>query len=280
MLAVSPDGLLIRLVTLDTLTITFWRGIMYSAGMFLLLTVHYRSRIFGAFFGIGWPGLLMIALYIIGNLSFIYSITHTAVANTLFIVSTTPLFAALIARFVFREKVATRTWIAIIVAAVGIYIICDGPSTMPDAQLGNLSALLGAAALATSFTVISRNRGRDLLPSLVLAGFIMALLLEPFVTPSTTTDRDLFYLFLMGFLMLPIATTLMFMGPKYISAPEVGLMMLLESIFGPLWVWWVLSEHPGNQALIGGAIVLITLAVHSIMALRSQSGSYGLIAKS
>ena len=75
----------------------------------------------------------------------------------------------------------------------------------------------------------------------------------------------------MGFIMLPIAASLMFIGPKYISAPEVSLMMLLESIFGPIWVWLVLNEHPGNQVLIGGAIVLVTLLIHSYIALRQNS---------
>jgi drug/metabolite transporter (DMT)-like permease len=99
----------------------------------------------------------------------------------------------------------------------------------------------------------------------------MALMLEPFVTPSTTTDGDLFYLFLMGFILLPVAASLMFIGPKYISAPEVSLMMLLESIIGPFWVWLVLREHPGNQTLIGGSLVLITLSVHSFIAMRSSA---------
>ena len=98
----------------------------------------------------------------------------------------------------------------------------------------------------------------------------MALSVEPFITPYDTSDSDLFYLFIMGFVMLPVAATLMFMGPKYISAPEVGLMMLLESIFGPLWVWLVLNEYPGDMVLIGGAIVLITLFIHGYLALKAE----------
>ncbi len=270
-ICISPDGLLTRLISADALTITFWRGLFYSAGMLILLTVYYRKRIIDALFGIGIPGLWMVVLYAVGNLSFVYSITHTTVANTLFIISTTPLFAALISWLLLKERVAPRTWAAIGVAAVGIYIICDGPSVMPDAQAGNMAGLVAASTLATSFTIVARNRDRDLLPAFVLGGFLMALMLEPFVTPSTTTDSDLFYLFLMGFILLPVASSLMFIGPKYISAPEVSLMMLLESIIGPLWVWLLLQEHPGNQTLIGGSLVLITLTVHSLITMRSSA---------
>ncbi len=264
-ICVSPDGLLTRLITADSLTIAFWRGLFYSLGMLILLSLHYRKNIIEAFFRIGKPGLLMIVMYVVGNLSFIFSVTHTTVANTLLIISTTPLFAALISWLFLKEKVGRRTWIAIFIAAIGVYIICDGPSTMPDAQLGNLSGLLAALTLAISFTVVAKNRDRDLLPALVLGGFFMALILEPFVTPSQTSDSDLTYLFLMGFVLLPIASSMMFIGPKYISAPEVSLMMLLESIIGPLWVWFILKEHPGNQTLVGGFIVLITLAAHSFI---------------
>ena len=198
-LVLSPDGLLIRLITADTLTITFWRGLFYSTSMFLVLTVFYKGKIIDAFFAIGLPGLVLALLYFIGNLAFIYSITHTAVANTLFIVSTTPLFAALISWIILKQRVDNRTWIAIVIAGIGIVIICGGASAMPQAQLGNISGLLGAFTLAASFTIISRYREKDLLPSFVLGGFLMALVLEPFVSPSQTSDSDLFYFFLDGF---------------------------------------------------------------------------------
>ncbi len=267
---ISPDGLLNRLISADALTITFFRGLFYGFGMLLALAVHYRTRIIAALFGIGWPGVCLAVLYFVGNLSFIYSITHTAVANTLFIISTTPLFAALISWWIFKEQVMRRTWIAIFVAAAGIAIICSGKSIMPNAWLGNVAGLFAALTLATSFTVVSKNRSRDLLPSFVFGGFLSALVLFPFVSPAQTSASDLKYLFLMGFVMLPVAASLMFIGPRYISAPEVSLMMLLESIFGPLWVWFALNEHPGNLTLAGGAVVLITLVVHGWLGIREK----------
>ena len=270
-LAISPDGLLNRLITADVLTITFFRGLFYSFGMLLVLTMHYRTRIITALFGIGWPGIWLATLYFVGNLSFIYSITNTSVANTLFIISTTPLFAALIAWLIFKEQVMRRTWIAIFVAAAGIAVICSGKSIMPDAYLGNIAGLFAALTLATSFTVVSKHRSMDLLPSFVFGGLLSALVLFPFVSPTQTSASDLKYLFLMGFVMLPVAASLMFIGPKYISASEVSLMMLLESILGPLWVWFALNEHPGNLTLAGGSIVLITLVMHGYLGIRDKN---------
>jgi drug/metabolite transporter (DMT)-like permease len=75
---------------------------------------------------------------------------------------------------------------------------------------------------------------------------------------------------LMGLYMLPIGTALMFIGPRYIPAPEVGLLLLLESVLGPVWVWLALGEAPGSYTLVGGAIVLSTLALNTVWALRQR----------
>jgi drug/metabolite transporter (DMT)-like permease len=73
----------------------------------------------------------------------------------------------------------------------------------------------------------------------------------------------------MGLYMVPVGTALMFLGPRYIPAAEVGLMLLLESILGPIWVWLVLSEHPGTQSFIGGGIILSTLVINAVWIMRS-----------
>lgn len=213
----------------------------------------------------------MAVLYMAGNLAFVYSVTHTAVANTLFFISATPLFAALIAWLVLRQQVERRTWVAIGFAGLGIAIICLGKPVMPHAGFGNLAGLFAALCLAAGFTLVSIYRDRTLLPGLVLGGLVTALLLEPFVQPSGISDANLSVLFLMGFVMLPIASTLMYIGPKFISATEVGLIMLLESLAGPVWVWMVLGENPGALALVGGGILLVTLAVHALSGFRAAA---------
>ncbi len=268
-LVISPDGLLTRLIHADTLTILFWRSLFYCFGMLLLLSLWYRSKIVDAFFNIGVPGLFMALLYLCGSMGFIYSVTHTAVANTLLILSTTPLWAALITWLVFREKIATKTWVAIVVVGLGVAIICSAKSVMPDAQVGNLAGLCAAMALATSFVLVERNRNKDLLPSFVLGGLMTALILASFVAPTQTSNSDLIYLFLMGFIILPIGTGMMFFGPKLISAPETSLLLLLESIFGPVWVWLVLNEYPGHIVLLGGGLILVTLVIHAVLSIKA-----------
>ena len=93
----------------------------------------------------------------------------------------------------------------------------------------------------------------------------------PLAQPLSITQQDLGYLIIMGVYMLPVGTALMYIGPKYIPASEVGLMLLLESVLGPTWVWLALGEQPGMRTLTGGAIILSTLAINTVWAMKSAT---------
>lgn len=270
-LAVSPDGLLTRFISADSLTITFWRALLFGLVAMTFVVLRYRSKTLTVFAGFSWAEYAVMVSYGIGNLLFIYSITHTSVANTLFMLSTTPIWAALIAWLFLKEKVPLRTWVAIGAVLIGIIIITRGSQGKEGAWLGDLAGLLGAGVLALQFSIIRVAKSRDILPALAMGGILTGLVLSQFIDPMSTSNLDLFYLFIMGAVMLPVASSLMFLGPRYIPAPEVSLMMLLETILGPLWVWLAIRENPGIYSIVGGTIVLLTLAVNTWLGLREDS---------
>lgn len=270
-IALSPDGLLTRYIMADSMTITFWRGLFFGLVTFTFVVLRYRLRLITVFAGFRLPEFGVMLTYCFGNLFFIYSVTHTSVANTLFMISTTPIWAALIAWLFLKEKVPLRTWFAILMVIVGIIIIGFGSAHGVGTIEGDLVGLLAAAALATQFSLIRLMRQRDMLPALALGGIFLALLTSPFVSPTETSDNDLIFLIIMGAIMLPISSMLLFLGPKYLPAPEVGLVMLLETILGPVWVWLALSENPGVYSIIGGGIVLLTLAINMIISLQGDN---------
>lgn len=269
-LIISPDGLLARLITAEAFDVTYWRGLYFGYAMMFVMFLRYRGRALDKLFSIGLAGCGLIVLYAVGNLSFIYSLKHTAVANTLLILSTTPLFAAIISRVFLKEKIPMVTGVAIVIVAIGIAVICLGKGTLASSLYGNLAGLLSAATLAGGFCIVRANRTLDVLPALGLGGFMAAIMISPWVDTSAATVADHGYLFLMSFIMLPVANALMFLGPRFLPAAEVGLVMLLESICGPLWVWLVLKENPGSYTLVGGAVIVITLAIHSIVRSRLE----------
>lgn len=265
MLIISPDGLTTRLVTVDSWTMTFWRGLFTGIGMILLLSGFYRAKTLAKFRAIGWPGLLLATMAGVGSAFFIYSITHTTVANTLLIVNTSPVFAALIARWLLKEVVTLRTWIVIIIVLVGVVIIAGADRTAGGSLAGNVAALWVAISMAGTFSLTRHFRDRDMVPGVALGGFVSATVTFPFAQPGLISSGDLLILAGVGLVMLPLSFALMFIGPRYVPAPEVSLMMLLEAILGPLWVWLVLAEKPGPYTLIGGTIIILTLAGNAII---------------
>ena len=269
-LIISPDGLLTRLIQTDHWTMIFWRALFVSFGMWLAVSLFNPNRTWQLYRTVRGPAWLMVGSYALGSISFIYAITHTSVANTLIILSSTPLFAALISRFLLGERIQPRTMLAIALVALGIGVIAMGSRSEGSGLSGDLAAVLGSFFLAFGLTFVRRFPGVSSLSAISCSGLLTALLVLPLASPLSVSPADLGYLMLMGIYMVPIGTALMFIGPRYISSAEVGLLVLLESIVGPLWVWLVLEEFPGEYTLAGGGIVLFTLALNAAWALRHQ----------
>ncbi len=267
-LVISPDGLLTRLIATDHWTMIFWRALFLSFGMWLVINLVYPNRAWQQYKTVRGPGMLMVGAYSLGTISFIFAITHTSVANTLIILSTTPLFAAIIGRLLLHEKIQPRTMVAILLVCIGITVMATGSAEQQGGLLGDLAAILGSFFLACGFSFVRRFPGVSAFSAISCSGLLTAVMILPLASPLAVSQADMGYLLIMGLYMLPIGTALMFLGPRYIPAPEVGLLLLLESILGPVWVWLALGEEPGVSTLLGGAIVISTLAVNTIWALK------------
>jgi len=262
-LLISPDGLLTRLILVDHWTLIFWRALFLSFGMWLIVSLIYPNKAWAKYKSLGRGGAIMVIIYAMGTISFIVAITHTSVANTLIILSTTPMFAAIIGWVFLREPISARTWCAILLVGIGIYIISSDSESQTSSLFGDLAAMAGSFFLATGFTVIRSFPKIPILPVISTSGLLTALIILPLAQPFSVTQDDMGYLLIMGIYMLPVATALLYSGPRYIPAPEVGLMLLLESILGPVWVWLALDEQPGIRTFIGGGIILSTLAINT-----------------
>ncbi len=271
-LVISPDGLLTRLIETDHWTMIFWRALLLSFGMWLMISLTNPNRVCQQYKTVPGPGLLMVGAYSLGTISFIFAITHTSVANTLIILSSTPLFAALISRVILHEKIQPRTMLAILLVGVGIAVIAsgsvNGDGVAQGGLLGDLAAIAGSFFLACGLTFVRRFPRISTFSAISCGGLLTSLLVLPLASPLAISQSDLGYLLIMGLYVVPIGSALLYIGPRYIPAAEVGLLLLLESILGPVWVWLALAERPGFYTLVGGAVVLSTLAINTIWALR------------
>lgn len=267
-LIISPDGLLTRLILTDHWNMIFWRALLVSFGMWLMVSLINPNRVWQQYRTVRGPGLLMVAAYSFGTISFVFAITHTSVANTLIILASTPLFAALISRFLLHEKIQPRTIIAILLVAIGIGVIATGSAGEQGGLLGDLAAILGSFFLACGLSFVRRFPRISSFSAISCSGLLTALLVLPLASPLMISQSDFGYLLLMGLYVVPVGTALLYVGPRYIPAAEVGLLLLMESILGPLWVWLVLAEQPRVNTLVGGAIILSTLIINTIWALK------------
>ena len=268
----SPDSLLILLVDTDVWTIVFWRGGFMGLTIVIGTFLWLRGGALAQLRSLGRAGLVVAGLFASQFTLFATSITHTSVANTLVIFATAPLFAAVLSRIFLGETVPTRVWLAATASFGAILYIFFG-SIGTGRVDGDLAAAGAALAMAIGLVVMRRNSHLSMVPAWGIGALLAAVVAGWFADPLSITGEDFAVLVPSGVLVLPIAFGLIALGPRRISAPETGLLMLLETIVGPMWVWWFLEERPNAEALIGGAVVIAVLMANSLVGLRQPAPS-------
>jgi drug/metabolite transporter (DMT)-like permease len=268
-LVFTPDSLLIRLTDVDPFTLAVGRGI--PAGLIMLFgyALVTRQGLLSSVRTIGRWGVLVCLLQGACSITFYAAFSYTSVANVLVIFACTPLIAALLSWVIFREKVSASTYWAIAGAATGLVIVASG-SFGGIRWFGDSLALLNAVMLAAVFTILRGHREINMIPASGIGLLVAALVSIPFAGFPPLDALQLTWLALAGVVILPLALTLLTLGPRYLPAPEVGMIMLLEAVLGPLWVWLIIQENPGIPTLIGGTVVLVVLFAHSLWRLRTS----------
>lgn len=277
-LFVVPDALFVRLIASDPLTTAFGRA--FCAGVILLPALFALQgwKGFRAVLQTGWLGLLYTLLISFTAPGFVMAVSHTSVANVVFIFATIPIFATLFSRLFLEEGVSLRIILTIAAVLIGLGIIAYGSQNSQIASWrGDVWALAVAGCYAGALTVVRRIRSVPMVPAIPFAFFISALIVLPFGTPAAGLQAEWPLFAAYGF-FIAVATCLLSTGPRYISSAEVGLLLLLESVLAPLLVWAWVGEDPGRLTLLGGAVVIGALLVSNLVLLRrrrrqAQAGS-------
>ena len=273
-LILSPDSLVIRMIEADTWILLFWRNLLMSVGLIVLLLARYREETWAVCRATGRFGIWAGIYFGLSSIFFVAAITHTLVANVLVIISLSPLLTAIFGRIFLKEPVPVRTWLAIAGAVGGIVLIflpnLDGSQVAGQTLIGDLSAVGTAVMMAAYFTVVRRARDIDMTPGLALSGILASLAVLPLAGTVAVSAADAGWLALLGLFIAPVSFALISMGPRYMPAAETSLLLLLETALGPLWVWWALDELPGPWTFLGGAVVIGVLIGHATYALHLQ----------
>ena len=264
---ITPDSLLIRLSNIETWGMLFYRGAIPFVVVLIGLLIFYKKNFLKALINIGYPGIFYFISFSACNITFIISIQNTNVANTLVMIALAPMLSAILGAIFLKESPDKKTWLAILVTfASCIYIFHD------SLKLGNLYGdvfgLVTAFGLACNATLARYAKDRDLVPSAVIGKLCVAIFAFFFVENFELLGRDLFYIPLMCVMCVAIPFVLVTIAPRFITGAEVNLFFLLETILGPIWVWLVIKEQPSLETIIGGSLIILTIAIHSFLALK------------
>jgi drug/metabolite transporter (DMT)-like permease len=270
----STAGVVTRhLESARSFEVTFWRAFFTAASLAVALPflrghdVFTKMRHAGLFFwlsGICWSVMFT---------AFMLALTLTSVGNVLVTMSIGPLLTAVLASLFIGHRVALRTWIAIMVAAVGIvymYASQMGEVTL----LGTLVSLCVPIAGAANWTITqhSHDQGHDvdLMPAVAVGATISCIVTLPAAFPFQATAHDISLLAFLGVFQLAVPCLLSIRCAQILKAPEISLLQLLEVIFGILLAWLGANEFPGSAVLAGGALVIGALVVNELIGWRQR----------
>jgi drug/metabolite transporter (DMT)-like permease len=266
---ITPDSLFIRLSSIDTWSLVFYRGAIPFVTVFLAMLIIYKQNFFTMLFNSGYHGIIYILTFSVTNITFVVSIQNTNVANTLVMIAMAPMLSAILGAIFLKEPPDKKTWIAIgITFLAAVYIFYD------SLQLGNIYGdilgLITALGLAVGAVTIRSAKKKNLVPAAVVGKMFVAIFAIFFVESFVLEQKDLIIVPLMCLMCVAIPFVLVTIAPRFIPAEEVNLFFLLETIIGPLWVWLIIKEQPSIETIQGGLIIILTIAIHSFLKLKKS----------
>jgi drug/metabolite transporter (DMT)-like permease len=266
-LLLSPDALFIQLLDMTQWTLLFFRGAGTLAGYLLLMRFATHTPVRPATWRPQAHGIALALAAAAGNVCFVVSLRHVNAALALVIVASAPMFTILIGRSMGHAGVPRRTQVA--AAAVFATIAAIFLTAPQGGDMIGVTAALGASIAASTLLVIVRGSGdMDVLPWQAAGSLLLTLAMLPLADFGSVDGDDLLIVIGFSTIMLPAALLLIVQGPRLLSAPETSLLLLLETIIGPTWIWIFLGEPPTLQAVLAGIVIVGALATNAVLAQR------------
>ena len=246
--------------------ILFWRQIFFSIIVVLYLLITYKKNFFNTFYESGIPGFIAGVFLSIGFAAYVFAMYTTTVANTNFIITTEIIFLALLGYFFLKEKISSITLISIILGMLGVLLILGSSLSIQTAEqfAGNLVAFIMPISFAVLVMIVRKYPKVDMVPAQFTAGVFAAIIGLVVAGKLSISFHDLTLAFLAGFFQIGFGFILITVGSQTTPAAVVGVLMLTESVFGPLWAWLFIHEVPPISVIFGGGIIICSILLQSI----------------
>ena len=245
--------------------ILFWRQFFFTIAVCLYLIFVYKKNFFNSFYKSGVPGFFAGLILGLGFCAYVFAMYYTTVANTLFIITTETIFLAAMGYFFLREKIDLITLIAIILGMSGVLLILGSSLSIQssDQFIGNIVAFIMPISFAILIIIIRKYPTVDMVPAQFIAG-VSAAVIGFFIAGNIAISlHDILLAMLAGFFQIGFGFILITLGSQTTPAAVVGVLMLTESVFGPLWAWIFINEIPPLLVILGGAIIIISILFQS-----------------
>ena len=238
--------------------ILFWRQTFFSIIIALYLLVVFKKNFFRSFYSSGLPGFIAGMFLGVGFSAYVFAMYHTTVANTLFIISTETIFLALFGYIFLKEKINLITLISIIMGMSGVLLIIGSSLSVQSSSqfFGNIVAFIMPISFAVLIVIVRKYPKVDMVPSQFIAGIVAALIGYLVADKLSISSHDLFLGFLAGTFQIGFGFIMITIGSQTTPAAVVGILMLTEAVFGPLWAWLFINEIPPTSVIVGGVIII------------------------
>ena len=264
----TPDTLFMRLSELERWQMVGWRGVLMGITLFIIwlcfMKKNPRKELVSI---ITVPGILVMISMAFNSINFTLGVAETSIMVVLTALATMPLFAAVLSVFLLKERQPLLGWLILIIAIIGVGIVVnDGnnASNIPDGSviLGGFYGLMTALGLAFTFTLARKYEWLAVIPATCVASLISGIIAF-YISPEIGIDFSApISVIVMGIIICPFSFALLLIAPKYTQASMVSLIMLLEMILGPIWVWIGIGEAPTATMIFGSFIVLSSILMY------------------
>ena len=275
-LSLSFGGLIVKSFEGATLwQILFWRSLFFSLTVLTFLLIIYKKKTLTSFYDSGLAGVIGGIVLSFGFCGYVFAMYNTTVANTNFIISLQILFLALFGYIFLKEKINALTLTSIILAMIGVLVMV-GNSLSPGELSGNLAAFTMPITFAVLIMIVRKYPTVDMVPAQFVAGVSSCLIGFLLSSKIMISPHDIFLGFLAGFFQVGFGFIFITIGARTTPSALVGIIMLSESILGPLWAFLFVSERPSIFGLLGGAIILfaVLLQFYSLVTKSKKKVSY------
>ena len=246
--------------------ILFWRQTFFAIIVALYLVITYKKNFFKSFYNSGLSGLIGGLFLGIGFAAYVFSMYTTTVANTNFIITTETIFLAVFGYFFLKEKINLITFISIILGMSGVVLIVGSSLSIQSSEqfIGNIVAFIMPISFAILVIIIRKYPNVDMVPAQFIAGIFTVIIGYFIAGKLSISPHDLFLASLAGFFQIGFGFILITIGSQTTPSAVVGVLMLTEAVFGPLWAWLFISEIPPTSVLIGGGIIIFSILLQSL----------------